>query len=162
MSEALAGDVTDDEIGAPVRFAHLPADHLVHQLDMRVADPGDGTAAVELDLAPNVVNIYGALQGGLLATVVDVVCGRAVRASLTAPSTFVTRDLTVHYLSGLSVGPVRAVAHVRRSTRSTVVIQVDVCDADGSVGAIATVTFAVRPIGVGAPGAGDPGAGAGA
>lgn len=157
MAETVAARRVDDETGAPVLFAHLPVDHLVHQLDMRVADPGDGTAAVELDLAPKVGNIYGALQGGLLATVVDVVCGRAVGGSLTMPSTFVTRDLTVHYLSGLSVGPVRAVSHVRRSTRSTVVIQVDVCDAEGSVGAIATVTFAVRPVEADAV---DPGAGA--
>lgn len=133
-----------DEVGTPLRFAHLPPDHLLRQMGMRVCDPGDGVAAVELDLAPRLVNLYGSLHGGLLATVVDVVCGRAVRALLTVPSTFVTRDLTVHYLSGLNAGPIRAVARVRRSTRTTAVIQVDVCDAEGAVGAIATVTFAVR------------------
>ena len=97
-----------------VRFPNLPDDHLLNRMQMRIVDAGEAEAAVELDLAPQVSNGAGSLQGGLLATLVDVVAGRAVAATLDGPATFVTRDLSVHYLGVLGSSPVRADAHVRR------------------------------------------------
>ena len=134
-----------------VRFPNLPDDHLLHRMQMRIVDAGEADAAVELDLAPQVSNGAGSLQGGLLATLVDVVAGRAVAATLDGPATFVTRDLSVHYLGVLGSSPVRAGARVRRRSARTVVVQVDVQDGCGSLGAVATLSFAVRPLGPAAP-----------
>jgi uncharacterized protein (TIGR00369 family) len=114
-------------------------------MNLRVVDPVGAAAAIEIDLEPKVLNGHDALQGGVLATMVDVVGGQAVHATLSEPSTFVTRDLSVHYLRRLSLGPVRAVATVRQRSRRNVVMQVDVVDREGNLGAIATLTFAVAP-----------------
>jgi len=132
-------------LGELIRMQDLPDDHVIHQMNLRVADPGDAAMALELELAPKVLNGYASLQGGMLATLVDVVGGHAVRSAPFGAHAFVTRDLSIHYLHGLVDGPVRAVATVCQQTKSSVVIRVDVCDRHGSVGAIATVAFAVRP-----------------
>ena len=132
-------------VGEAVHFPYLAPDHLVHQLGLRWIEPGDAAAAVEMTLDERTTLPNGSVQGGLLATVIDLVCGQAVGLGLTGPSMYATRDLTVHYLAGLANGPLRVFARVRRQTRSSMIIQVDACDAEGVVGAIATVSFAVRP-----------------
>jgi len=52
--------------------------HLIQQLNFRDAEHPDANLAIEMDIHNRVSNPCGALQGGLLATLVDVVAGRAV------------------------------------------------------------------------------------
>ena len=103
--------------------------------------------AVELDLDARITNPRGALQGGLLATLVDVVAGRAVLRAATAPlSGVATADLSIHFLKGLTRGPARAAATVVRLGRSLAVVTVDVLDmGTGERCAVATVSFSVAP-----------------
>jgi len=101
--------------------------------------------AVELDLDGRITNPRGALQGGLLATLVDIVAGRAVLAG--GPQDGVaTSELSVHYLHGLTFGPARAAATVVRRGNHSAVVTVDVVDAGSdTLCAIATVAFSVNP-----------------
>ena len=148
----MTGTATDDGRRADrdrVRAEHdrvlAAGDHLLQQLTMRDVDVPGADLAVELTLDERVLNPRGALQGGLLATLVDIVAGRAVLAG--GPRDGVaTSDLSVHFLQGLTVGPARAVATVVRRGNRSAVVTVDVLDAGtGTLCAVATAAFAVTP-----------------
>jgi uncharacterized protein (TIGR00369 family) len=119
--------------------------HLLQQLTFRDVEVNGADLAIDLDLGPTVTNPRGALQGGIMATLVDIVAGRAVL--LDGPRDGVaTTDLSIHYLRGLTVGPARAVATVVRRGRSLAVVTVDVIDVGtGELCAVSTVAFSVSP-----------------
>ena len=52
-------------------------DHVIGQLQLREAPVTTGDYAMEMPVGPHVANNRGGLQGGLLATLVDVVAGIA-------------------------------------------------------------------------------------
>jgi uncharacterized protein (TIGR00369 family) len=132
-----------------IRWPDLPDDHFLHVAGFRVVESDDATvdAVVEVDVRADLQNGHGALQGGMVASLVDITAGRAVRLRVPPGSSFSTRDLSVHYLAGVTVGPARAVARIRQASRRTYVVQLDVHDAGGGdrLCAVATVTYAVRP-----------------
>ena len=81
-----------------------------------------------------------------MATVADVVAGRAVFAGVPAGSVCVTSDLTIHYLRPLTVGPGRARAHVVQRGRSRAVVNVDILDVGAErLSATCSVAFSIFP-----------------
>ena len=134
---------------AQVRDAHdrvlAVGGHLLQQLAMRDVQVAGADLAVELELDGRITNPRGALQGGLLATLVDIVAGRAVLAG--GPRDGVaTSELSVHFLRGLTVGPARAVATVVHRGNRSAVVTVDVIDAGtDTLCAVATAAFSVNP-----------------
>ncbi|MGE0216706.1 MAG: hypothetical protein AB7F42_31345 [Mycolicibacterium sp.] len=57
--------------------------HLFAQLEFRDIEDSDDRTVVELANRPDLTNRRGALQGGLVATLIDVAAGRlAARATL--------------------------------------------------------------------------------
>ena len=100
-----------------------------------------------MDIRPEFTNVRGALQGGLVAALIDVCAGRLAYQSCdhAAGYSTATSDLTVHSLSPVVVGPARAEARVVRSGRSKFVLQVDVTDAgrDHKLTAVSTIAFTV-------------------
>jgi uncharacterized protein (TIGR00369 family) len=100
--------------------------------------------AMEMDVTPQVVNSSGALQGGLLATLIDMVAGVSIMRGPEAYVRNATSEMQVSFLAGARVGPVQAVAHILRRGRRTAVVRVDVHDvgADNLYVAAATLTFA--------------------
>jgi uncharacterized protein (TIGR00369 family) len=150
--------------GAPIDAAHLydfciralgtddgvqPAQptlgELFSQIGMR---PGthDGEFAMTLPVSPQVVNTSGALQGGLVATLVDVAGGQFGLDYLQDGTTMTTADLFIRYLRPIRQGSAFAVPRMLRSGRRAMVMQVDVYgdgDGDEQLLATATVNFAV-------------------
>ncbi len=121
-------------------------DHLIQELGLRDVPDDDGDLTIELDLHPRITNPRGGLQGGLMATVADVVAGRAVFDGAPAGSACVTSDLTIHYLRPLTVGPARARAHVVQRGRSRAVANVDILDmGTGRLSATCAVAFSIFP-----------------
>jgi uncharacterized protein (TIGR00369 family) len=118
-------------------------EHLLQQLHMRDVEHEGVDLAIEMDIDHRVKNPRGALQGGLVATLVDVVAGRAVMDT-GSRETVTTADLTIHYLLGLTIGPALATAKVVRRGRTLAVVSVDVTDAgSGELCAVATVAFSL-------------------
>jgi uncharacterized protein (TIGR00369 family) len=102
---------------------------------------------MEMEITPRVVNSSGALQGGLLATLIDMVAGTCL---LRADDRYVrsaTSEMQISFLAGARIGPVRAVATVLRRGKRSAVVRVDVHDegADHLHVAAATLSFAVTP-----------------
>ena len=122
-------------------------EHVLSGLRMRDVHVEGADLAVELDLDDSVANPTGALQGGLVATLADIVGGRMAMRGLDGASIVVTSDLTVHYLGPVQQGPAHAVGHVLRRGRRAVVTRVDIHDGrDGPLAAACQLAFTVvRP-----------------
>lgn len=118
--------------------------HLFGQLPFY--DVADDTATVIVDLhnRPDLANIRGALQGGLVATLIDVAGGRLAMRAAGPGNGVSTADLTIHYLAPIVEGPARAVATMVRAGRRTIVVAVDVFDVGRDrLAARSTLSFAV-------------------
>ena len=128
---------TDEEPTAP-SLAELFA-----RIGMR---PGNrnGEFAMTMPVSPQVVNTSGALQGGLIATLVDVAGGQFGLDYLQPGTTMTTSDLFVRYLRPARQGSAFAVPMMLRSGRRSMVMQVDIFgDGDDEPLATATVNFAI-------------------
>jgi uncharacterized protein (TIGR00369 family) len=96
---------------------------------------------VEIDLRDDLRGPTGNLQGGIIATLVDVAA--ASTAALSGTGLVRTTEMTVHYLAPGKVGPVRAVGELLRSGARVVDVEVRVIDVgvDGRLMAVALVAF---------------------
>ena len=123
----------------------LPAGHAFEAFEMRTVEVEGADWAMELDVTPRVVNSSGVLQGGLMATLVDMVAGIALLRGEAAYERGSTSELQISYLDAARVGPVVARAHVLRRGHRSAVVRVEVHDrgADDLHVATATLTFAV-------------------
>lgn len=103
----------------PVRASLALADSgfrtaFVDAVGIRVTARGEGHAEVELRPEDYIRNSLGAVQGGIVATLVESAAREAVRDACGAP--VVARDVQVTYLALARVGPVRASATTLAST----------------------------------------------
>jgi uncharacterized protein (TIGR00369 family) len=120
--------------------------HVLQQLGLRDVPDPDSDLTIEMALEPRVTNPRGGLQGGLMATMADVVAGRAVFAEAPAGSSCLTSDLTIHYLRPLTGGPARARARVVQRGRRRAVVNVEIVDvASGRLAATCSVAFSIVP-----------------
>ena len=135
-SRALGIRDTDEESPTP------SLGELFAQIGMR---PGthNGEFAMTMPVSPNVVNTSGALQGGLIATLVDVAGGQFGLDYLQQGTTMTTSDLFVRYLRPIRQGSARAVPRMVRAGRRAMVMQVDIYGDGDELAAIATVNFAI-------------------
>src|SRR5665213_2470263 len=121
--------------------------HLFQQLGTRDLPSSPDHLVIEMDIRPEFANVRGALQGGLIAVLIDVCAGRLAYLSCDHENGFstATSDLSIHYLSPVAVGPARAEARVLRQGLSTIVLQVEVTDVgrDNKLAAISTIAFTV-------------------
>ena len=118
--------------------------HLLELLDYRNVVETDERVVMELDNRPDLTNVRGALQGGLIATLIDIAGGVLAGRHVGAGQDVTTADLTIHYLAPVVEGPARAEATVLRAGRRLIVTTVDVTDvARDRLAARATLSFAV-------------------
>ena len=118
--------------------------HLLSGLRMTEVQVDGADLALELALDDTVTNPTGALQGGLVATLADIVGGRMAMEGLDDHSIVVTSDLTVHYLGPVRNGPAHAVGRILRRGRRAVVTRVDIHDGrDGPHAAACQLAFTI-------------------
>lgn len=100
--------------------------------------------AIEMDVTPYHSNAGGMLLGGLTATLIDLVAGRAAMLGVEHGFRTATNDMTVHYLAPIVGGTARAEATVLRRSARSVVVAVDLRDLRRErVAAVAIVSFTV-------------------
>ena len=118
--------------------------HLLGQMGFRDVVESDEQLIVEMDNRPDLTNTRGALQGGLVATLIDIAAGRLAEHHVGADQSVTTADMNVHFLAPVVVGPARAEATIVRAGKRLVVTAVDVTDAGRDrLAARATLSFAV-------------------
>jgi uncharacterized protein (TIGR00369 family) len=136
-SRALGIRDTEDETTTPT-LAELFA-----QIGMRPVTH-EGEFAMTMPVSPHVVNTSGALQGGLIATLVDVAGGQFGLDYLQPDTTMTTADLFVRYLRPIRQGSALAVPRMLRTGRRAMVMQIDIYGDGGTeLAATATVNFAI-------------------
>ncbi|MGO9354968.1 MAG: hotdog fold thioesterase [Mycobacterium sp.] len=136
-SRALGIRDTEEETAAP-SLAELFA-----LIGMR-AGTRNGEFAMTLPVSPQVVNTSGALQGGLIAALVDVAGGQFGLNYLQPGTTMTTADLFVRYLRPIRQGSAFAVPRMLRAGKRAMVMQIDIYgDGEDELLATATVNFAV-------------------
>lgn len=124
----------------------LDPGHALAAFEWDVIDVEGADWATEMEVTPKVINSSGALQGGLLATLIDMVAGTALLRGENAYKQTATSEMHVSYLEGARVGPVRALATIVRRGGRSAVVRVDVYDhgADDLHVATSMLTFAAR------------------
>lgn len=123
----------DIDMGSP--------DNVLSHLGVRVST-AQGPAVAEIDVRPDLLNIAGMVQGGVVTTLADVAGGLVAWRATGCPNVF-TADMNVHFLAPGRLGPIRATATVLRQGRANVVSEVRVVDrgADDRLMAVATLTL---------------------
>ena len=113
--------------------------------DVEEIEPGE--ALGRITVTEDHLNRGGIMHGGAIATLCDSAMGRAVSTSIDPSIAGATASMTVTYLASGNTGDV-IVAHarVRKSGRTTVVVEADVVrEHDDKEIAHAISTFVVRP-----------------
>jgi uncharacterized protein (TIGR00369 family) len=119
-------------------------EHLLKRLGMRDVEETAERLVIEMDNRPDLVNVRGAIQGGLVATLIDIAAGRLAGEAAGVGHNVTTADMNVHFLAPIIEGPARAEATVVRAGRRLIVTSVDVFDKGRDrLAARATLTFAV-------------------
>ena len=117
--------------------------HLLRLLDYREVESTPERLVLEMDNRADLCNVRGALQGGLVATLIDIAAGMLAGSASGAGYDVTTADLNIHYLAPI-MGPARAEATIVRAGKRLIVTAVDVYDTGRSrLAARATLTFAV-------------------
>jgi uncharacterized protein (TIGR00369 family) len=120
------------------------AGHLLGQMGMRDVLETDERLIIEMDNRPDLTNIRGAIQGGLVATLIDIAAGRLAGRHAGPDQDVTTADMNVHFLAPVIVGPARAEATIVRAGKRLIVTAVDVTDLGRDrLAARSTLTFAV-------------------
>ncbi|MGR3760378.1 PaaI family thioesterase [Roseobacteraceae bacterium NS-SX3] len=106
-------------------------------------DTRDGTCTVTLDLEPQHLNRNGLLHGGMVATLLDVVCGNTASQFFDPDShpPLVTVSLNLSYVSAAKGGRVTARARPAGGGRSIAYVQGELLAGDGRVIATASGIF---------------------
>ncbi|MCV7434437.1 PaaI family thioesterase [Mycolicibacterium bacteremicum] len=117
--------------------------HLLNLLDYREVESTAERLVLEMDNRPDLANVRGALQGGLVATLIDIAAGMLAGSATGAGHDVTTADLNIHFLAPI-MGTARAEATMVRAGKRLIVTAVDVTDTSRDrLAARATLTFAV-------------------
>ena len=111
-------------------------------LGVEVEHSEDGRARLTLDATSEHLNEAGTVHGGVLASVVDMAMGEAVRSSTGDGDVPATSQLTVTYLRPGKPGTLTVTAEVRKKGDDLTICEADV-EQDGRslVHALATVAL---------------------
>jgi len=127
-----------------VQEALRAGDHVLGSLGLVDVDVEGAELAIEMPVTPRLANSRGGLQGGLIATLIDIVAGRLAMGGADAGHSSATSDMSIHFLAPIVEGPARAEGRVLRRGRRSVVVHVDVRDlATDRLAAVSTISFTV-------------------
>ncbi|MUL80425.1 MULTISPECIES: PaaI family thioesterase [unclassified Mycolicibacterium] len=117
--------------------------HVLELLDYREVESSADRLVLEMDNRPDLANVRGALQGGLVATLIDIAAGMLAGSASGFGYDVTTADLNIHFLAPI-MGTARAEAKIVRAGKRLIVTSVDVTDITRDrLAARATLTFAV-------------------
>jgi uncharacterized protein (TIGR00369 family) len=115
----------------------------VAHLGMLTEALGDGTARLSLPLAPHLVNSFGTAHGGVIMSLLDVALCTAARTLHPDSAGVVTIDMSTSFIGAGSGARLVAEARVLRNGRSTVFVEGEAKNEDGSL--VAKAIGTVRP-----------------
>ena len=112
-------------------------------MDMRVADPDDGSSTVTMPINPSHLQQAGRVQGGIVATLADYAFFRAVKPLLKPGEATTTIEIKINFLAPAESGELIATAKIIGSGRRVIVGEMEVKDQDGKLIAQGLGTYLV-------------------
>ena len=117
-------------------------DGFIGYLGVEDQEAEDGRAQLALEVTDDHLNRAGSVHGGVLASLVDIAMGAAVRSSTGDDDVPATSQLTVTYLRPAKHGRLMVNAAVSKQGDSLTVCEADI-EQDGKALVHALATFAV-------------------
>ena len=107
----------------------------LQSLGVEIVTWRSGYAELSCKLKPEMLNRSGALQGGVVATLIDAACGYSgLYSALDEPKRHgVTISLSVNYMGRLQSGRVRAIGYLKGAGRKVFFAYGEVLDEAGKV-----------------------------
>ena len=124
-------------------------DDFVHEspfaklLDMRVADPEDGTSTVVMPINPNHLQLAGRVQGGILVALADYSMFRAIRPLLKPGEGTTTIELKINFLAAAEKGELTAYCEIISAGRDLMVGEMEIRDQNSKLIAQGLGTYMV-------------------
>ena len=124
-------------------------DDFVHEspfaklLDMRVADPEDGTSTVVMPINPNHLQLAGRVQGGILVALADYSRFRAIRPLLKPGEGTTTIELKINFLAAAEKGELTATCEIISAGRDLMVGEMEIRDQNSKLIAQGLGTYMV-------------------
>jgi len=106
----------------------------------------EGYSKVVLNYREELNNPYGAVHGGVIASLIDVVIGIAVVTKIEVGERTVTADLRINYIRGLKGQKGYAIGRLIRKGKNIAVGEAEVYDSEGQLIAKATGTYYIFKI----------------
>jgi uncharacterized protein (TIGR00369 family) len=125
-------------------LTYPPDRHLLRDLRLSFEHVDEHTSVAWMPVVPELTARDGSARAGALATLVDVI-GGGLAARTAQPDWIATADLTLHLTGAATSGSVEARGRVAHAGRTTVVIEVGLCDEEGAQIGLATMSFARLP-----------------
>ena len=135
-------DDTADLIARQIR-GDLPLPPVARLVGFRVVSAGSGSAVTEMQADQRHTNPMGTLHGGILCDLADGAMGYAMAASLDRGQSFTTLEMKINFLKPIWTGRLTARAQVKKSGRTTALLDCEIRDEKGSLVAFATSTCMV-------------------
>lgn len=135
---------TYDPAVAELMLSQSGGDGLTEYLGLKLVEVGPGTATAEVAVRPEMLQAFGAVHGGVVATLIDHVLGAAVFPSVPVGTWPATLEFKLNYLAAVRSGVIRATSQMLVLRRRTAVVQVDVSN-DGRPVATALGTISLNP-----------------
>jgi uncharacterized protein (TIGR00369 family) len=112
--------------------------------ELVAVDPGAGTIEMSFTATEQFLNPFGAIQGGLLAAMLDDTLGPALVATLGPGESAPTTDLHVQFLRPARPGRLIGRGRIVRKGRDVGFMSGELVDEAGEVVAVATATAQIR------------------
>jgi acyl-CoA thioesterase len=137
-------------------FQSLPKEELRHLVlerwkdnfnglvGLEFVDGGDGFAKIRLPVRPEILQPWGTVHGGAMATLLDVAGGVGSHLSYPRGTRLVTVEMKINYIAPLGEGSLLAESEMLHRGRRTTVWKVQAVDeAERRLRAVATMTYMV-------------------
>ena len=124
-------------------------DDFVHEspfaklLDMRVADPEDGTSSVVMPINPNHLQLAGRVQGGILVALADYSMFRAIRPLLKPSEGTTSIELIINFLAAAEKGELTATCEIISAGKDLMVGEMEIRDQNSKLIAQGLGTYMV-------------------
>ncbi|HBV89230.1 MAG TPA: PaaI family thioesterase [Desulfosporosinus sp.] len=129
-----------------VRVADLETGNYWKHMGMTTVVGDDGIIRVQLTINENLLQFYGNVHGGVIASLIDTAIAVAVNQQLDPDEGASTVELKINYLRPISKGTLWGEGKVVQKGKSIVVAQGEIKDEAGQLLAIGTATFMVRQL----------------
>lgn len=113
-------------------------------LNLEEISSADGTSEIKCKVTPELLNKNGHVHGGVLATLIDVSVGSAVRSTFRGGERSATVELKINYLKPAKGPALLAKSSVSHRGKTLAVGTSQIFDENGNLLAIGTATFMIK------------------